>query len=1371
MAGAYVQQISIRNARKGIKTSFVFLLTCLVAAFAASGVFAASRASITSSPGNVRVSDGQTATFSVNAVDAVSYSWQYTYEEPAWSPISANDMPGTTGERSPTVSVPADSSMDGMIVRVVVTGSDGVAVVSRSATLTVTGALASQSLAFNNPGTQSFGTTPTLTAAATSGLTVAFSSSTTGVCTISSGGALTFTGTGTCTISANQAGDNTYSAAPTVSQSFSVNAVLPGAPTVGTATASDGQATVSFTAPSGNGGATIVGYTVTASPGGATASGSVSPITLIGLTNGTIYSFTVTATNSAGTGPASSASNSITPKAAQMITFPNPGAQNFGEMPTLTATASSGLTPIFISSTTAVCTITNGGALTFVSIGTCTIDADQAGNVANLPAPTVSQSFSVNAVIPGAPTIGTATAGDGQATVTFTAPSNIGGTTITSYTVTSSPGGFTATGLGSPITIAGLTNDTAYSFTVAATNNVGNGSTSAASNSVTPRVALQAPVANPVSATVAGNAGATAITLNITGGSASSVAVAAQATHGTAVASGTSITYTPMAGYSGSDSLTYTATNSSGSSAAATVAITVSAPLFTFTPSSAVLASGTVAAVYTQTVDASGGTAPYSYTYSGAVPPGLTLNTMTGVISGAPTTTGTYNFTITATDANHATGSTSYSIVIGDQAPVAGAASATVAANSSANPITLNITGGAAASVAVATQATHGTATATGTTIIYSPTAGFSGSDSFTYTAANASGTSAAATVAITVSGPTLAISPAGGTLQAGTSNTAYSQAIMASGGAAPYNYAVSTGTLPTGLTLNASTGAITGTPTAAGNYNFAIAATDANAASATAAYSLTINPTAVATFTFLPPGGPLIEAMAGEAYNPPISVAGGTSPLTYSIASGSLPPGMILNVSTGALSGSLNAGTEGDYGFTLQVRDAQNATGTASYTLHVKSRAVTVDDKVVNVAAGSTPANVNLAAGATGGPFVSGDLTYVVPANAGSASIVNGEFAQAGGPTPTGWYLKFNPNPAYSGQVHVGFRLTSALGISNTATVIYNIGYDPAKVATHVDSLVHDFIEARQNLIASTIRVPGLLERRQVAKSTDPVTTRIMPSEQGMTLGFSTSLAQIEAARKNDGVASGEVSPFNIWIDSTFLAHNDKEVNGSKWGSFAMVSVGTDYLLSEKILIGLSFHYEHMIDPTDEDATLTGSGWLAGPYASFEIGKGVFWDTSLFYGGSSNKIDKQFWDGSFDTTRWMLDTSINGQWNLDEVTTVTPKLRTVYFSETVEEYSVTNGQNDQIGIEGFTEKQLRASLGAEIARQFTLENEMKLTPKLGLTGGFSGINGSGAFGQVSSGLSLNTLNGLSVDAGILFNFAANDEKSLGAKAGISGRF
>ncbi|MEH6446410.1 MAG: Ig-like domain-containing protein [Oceanospirillaceae bacterium] len=378
-----------------------------------------------------------------------------------------------------------------------VTATNGVGTGSASSASNSVTPQAAQTISFTNPGSQSFGTTPTLTASASSSLTPSFTSSTPGVCTITSGGLLTFITTGSCTINADQAGNSSYLAAAQVSQSFSVTAVVAGAPTIGTATAGDTQASVSFSAPASTGGAAITSYTVTSSPDGLTVSGVASPLTVTGLTNGTAYSFSVTATNSAGASAVSSASNSVTPMGSQTISFANPGAQSFGTAPTLTASASSSLTPSFTSSTTGVCTITSGGALSFVTTGTCTINADQAGNGSYLAAAQVSQSFSVTAVVAGAPTIGTAIAGDTQASVSFSVPASNGGAAISAYTVTSNPGGLTASGAASPLTVTGLTNGTAYSFSVTATNSAGASAVSSASNSVTPIGSQTITFANP----------------------------------------------------------------------------------------------------------------------------------------------------------------------------------------------------------------------------------------------------------------------------------------------------------------------------------------------------------------------------------------------------------------------------------------------------------------------------------------------------------------------------------------------------------------------------------------------------------------------------------------------------------------------------------------------------------------------------------------------------------------------------------------------------------------------------------------------------------------------------------------------------------
>jgi hypothetical protein len=234
------------------------------------------------------------------------------------------------------------------------------------------------------------GPTYTVAATATSGLAVAFSSATASVCTVG-GTTVSFVGTGTCTINADQAGDASYDAAPQVQQSFAVKAnqtisftsTAPSGATVGGATY-----TVSATATSG---LTVAFSSATTSV--CTASGST--VTFVGAGTCTINA------NQAGNAsfnPAPQVQQSFAvAKGNQTITFTSTapsGATVGGATYTVSATASSGLTVAFSSATTSVCTA-SGSTVTFVGAGTCTINANQAGNASFNAAPQVQQSFTV----------------------------------------------------------------------------------------------------------------------------------------------------------------------------------------------------------------------------------------------------------------------------------------------------------------------------------------------------------------------------------------------------------------------------------------------------------------------------------------------------------------------------------------------------------------------------------------------------------------------------------------------------------------------------------------------------------------------------------------------------------------------------------------------------------------------------------------------------------------------------------------------------------------------------------------------------------------------------------------------------------------
>ncbi|MEP7069258.1 MAG: choice-of-anchor D domain-containing protein, partial [Usitatibacter sp.] len=157
----------------------------------------------------------------------------------------------------------------------------------------------------------------------------------------------------------------------------------PSAPIIGTATAGNAQATVSFSPPASNGGSPITGYTVTSSPGGISASGVGSPITVTGLLNGTTYTFTVVAANSVGSGPASAPSNAVTPTAPVPSITLTPGSLTFATRPVSTTSPTQTVTVANLGPGSLVITsITVSGDFAFSSTcgasvpvgGSCTID-------------------------------------------------------------------------------------------------------------------------------------------------------------------------------------------------------------------------------------------------------------------------------------------------------------------------------------------------------------------------------------------------------------------------------------------------------------------------------------------------------------------------------------------------------------------------------------------------------------------------------------------------------------------------------------------------------------------------------------------------------------------------------------------------------------------------------------------------------------------------------------------------------------------------------------------------------------------------------------------------------------------------------------
>jgi hypothetical protein len=241
------------------------------------------------------------------------------------------------------------------------------------------------------------------------------------------------------------AGNQSQQSNPSIVYHGPVQGVTPDAPTNVSATGGNAQAAVTWTPPS-NLGLPITSYTVTASPGGqtATVSGSQTSATVLNLTNGTAYTFTVYATNPGGNGPQSSSSNAVTPVGPPAVPPTNVTAAAGNAQATVTWTPPSSNGGSAITSYT----ITSSGGQTATACGTCTsatvvgltngvtytFTAQATNAYGNSPTSSPSNAVTPSG-LPDPPSNVTATAGPNDVVVSWTPPSNTGGATIDSYLV------------------------------------------------------------------------------------------------------------------------------------------------------------------------------------------------------------------------------------------------------------------------------------------------------------------------------------------------------------------------------------------------------------------------------------------------------------------------------------------------------------------------------------------------------------------------------------------------------------------------------------------------------------------------------------------------------------------------------------------------------------------------------------------------------------------------------------------------------------------------------------------------------------------------------------------------------------------------
>ena len=276
---------------------------------------------------------------------------------------------------------------------------------------------------------------------------------------------------------------------------------------------------------------------------------------------------------------------------------------------------------------------------------------------------------------------------------------------------------------------------------------------------------------------------------------------------------------------------------------------------------------------------------------------------------------------------------------------------------------------------------------------------------------------------------------------------------------------------------------------------------------------------------------------------------------------------------------------------------------------------------------------------------------------------------------------------------------------------------------------------------------------------------------------GFSTSLrdlyrhgAELRARNAESGTAFGlggvtgpavtsTYSPFDLWIEGKYASFRDRRASSDLDGHFGIVTIGADYVLSPKLLVGTFVQFDSLRQSSAKQATeASGAGWMVGPYATVRLSENLFLQGRAAWGQTSNEVSPfMTYVDKFDSTRWLASATLSGRWT-HGAWSFSPSASVSYIEDVTKIYADTFG----VIIPSVKSQLGQAKIGPEISYKYVASPYLVLEPRAGvqLIWNFAGSTSaegidtlggetagpSGARGRAELGVRATTSSGISLD-------------------------